>query len=274
MKKCVWQLFVNKVLFAGRWKIDNMKKNKYVILAACVVVVLAVACSGTGNLKSKLKSETEVTIETEQTETQEMIETTAEVKSTEIISIVTKKSSYDTTDGHLLNYQIYEYDNKGNVIKENWFNGDGELVDVYDYSYTYDSKGNVAKMTLFLEDGSVLYWYEYEYDSEGNRTQEIQFYDVGVSAGYVIKYTYDSDRNMIQKKWERTDGSVVWWDDYAYDSEGNRISGVRVGVDDVISEWYEYEYDAEGNLTKEILFTEDGEPWYVTEYSVMEVPIQ
>ena len=160
MQKCVWQLFVNKVLFAGRWKIDNMKKNRYVILAACVVVVLAVACSGTGNLKSKLKSETEVTIETEQTETQEMIETTAEVKSTEIISIVTKKSSYDTTDGHLLNYQIYEYDNKGNVIKENWFNGDGELVDVYDYSYTYDSKGNVAKMAFKgrYEDEVILKW--------------------------------------------------------------------------------------------------------------------
>ena len=268
---------------------DKMKKNKYVILAAGVVVVLAVACSGKGNLRNKIKggtsetiqSETEVILETEQRETKAIIETSAEVKeevipekTTKIISIATKQSSYDMTDGHLLNYQIYEHDNKGNVIKENWFTGDGELVDVYDYAYTYDSKGNVSKMTLFLEDGSVLYWYEYECDSEGNRTQEVQFYDVGVSAGYVIKYTYDSDRNMIQKKWERTDGSVVCWDDYAYDSEGNRISGVRVGADDSISEWYEYEYDAEGNLTKEILFTEDGEPWYVTEYSVMEVPIQ
>lgn len=274
MKKCVWQLFVNKVFFAERWKIDSMKKIKYVILAACVVVVLAVACSGKDNLRSKIKGETEVIIETEQTEMQEMIETTAEVKSTEIISIVTKKRSYDTTDGHLLNYQIYEHDNRGNVIKENWFSGDGELVDVYDYSYTYDSKGNVSKMTLFLEDGSVLYWYEYEYDSEGKRTQEIQFYDVGLTSGYVTKYIYDSDGNLIEKLWERTDGSAAWWDDYAYDSEGKRISGVRVGGDDSISEWYEYEYDAEGNMTKEIFFAENGQPWEVTEYSVMEVPIQ
>ena len=49
---------------------------------------------------------------------------------------------------------------------------------------------------------------------------------------------------------------------------------MRVGGDDSISEWYEYEYDAEGNMTKEIFFAENGQPWEVTEYSVMEVPIQ
>ena len=94
----------------------------------------------------------------------------------------------------------YDYDTKGNCIRETYPNGRV-------YEYDYDTKGNLIRTTH--PDGSV---YEYDYDTKGNLIRKTY------PDGSIYEWDYDTKGNRIQETYPN--GRVYEWD---YDTKGNRI---------------------------------------------------
>ena len=62
----------------------------------------------------------------------------------------------------------HKYDEKGNNIEENRYNGDGSLD--FNITYKYDEKGNMIEENYYIAGGSLSskYTYNYEFDAMGN----------------------------------------------------------------------------------------------------------
>lgn len=86
--------------------------------------------------------------------------------------------------------------------------------------------------TTYNDDGSVAFRTEYSYDAQGNRIQEMECDENGVSTNwYRIDQFYDAQGNMVK------------WIDY---------------YGDVINSYGENSYDEQGNLTKEVEYGKEG----------------
>lgn len=79
------------------------------------------------------------------------------------------------------NIRTFEYDDKGNKVREIYPDGDVR-------EYKYNDKGN--KIKEIFPDGSI---YEREYDADGNLVREIH------PDGDIIKLEYDDKGNMVRK---------------------------------------------------------------------------
>lgn len=117
----------------------------------------------------------------------------------------------------------YEYDSKGNVIKETDALGNS-------VTYTYYANNKVKSMT-----DKKGYTTSYDYDANGNRTKTIK-------PGNIIEnYTYNSTGNISNYK----DGNG-YTTIYEYNSE-NYLSKVT----DAYNKYVTYTYDCQGNRTSE-----------------------
>ena len=128
----------------------------------------------------------------------------------------------------------YIYDEKGKLI--HYIDGHG-----FPKTYEYDSKGNLIREKEEASYGSEIW---YEYDSKGNKihskdnTKENEY-----GENVECWWEYDIKGNMIHfKSNERYKGEYEEW--YKYDSKGNMI----YFKDDTNEKWYEYEYDSKGNM--------------------------
>lgn len=124
----------------------------------------------------------------------------------------------------LLYYDDYEYDAQGNLTKDSWFDGNGELRAYYEYEY--DGQGNVTKDASYSADGKLYSCYGYEYDTQGNITK-------------YVKYKAD-DVQIAERKWENS-----------YDILGNILDCCTLDRDNdsTPENWqYEYEYAYIGEL--------------------------
>ena len=143
-------------------------------------------------------------------------------------------------DGALRNTMEYEYDSKGNLIKEVEYFADGNEGSVCEY----DDKGNMTKLIVRIQSvsGEIVSYSpnttEYEYDSHDNITKQTTYTEEGTFV-YVKEYEYDDDRIMKKTNYEE-DGSL-----YSV---------------------MEYEYDSHDNLIKEVSYDEDGSEDYIIEY--------
>ena len=123
----------------------------------------------------------------------------------------------------------YNYDEKGNLIRENMYDSNGNnLADSIEYEY--DEDGNKIRTNMLVS--GVLYNYiVYEYNPEKKLIREIE---------YDLENASESDSFITNKTTE-----------YAYDSEGRLVS--RQGTDAMgQTETTIYEYDNKGLLSKEV----------------------
>lgn len=105
----------------------------------------------------------------------------------------------------------YEYDDKNQLVCENYANGVSS-------QYDYDLLGNVKTALTCNAENKTLYSHEYEYTLDGNLIND---YDVLACEGK--QYLYDSSGHLYKE--------VAYSDDkfnedvtYAFDESGNRIS--------------------------------------------------
>ena len=157
-----------------------------------------------------------------------------------------------------LNYKSkYKYDEKGNKIEENWYNSAGGLW--YKLTYKYDVKGNKIEQINNNADGSLFYKYTYKYDVKGNKIEE------NINRKYT--YKYDVKGNMIEFNGSNADGSLVRRT-YKYDVKGNIIEMNDYNDDGSLRDKktckFEVEFDRMGNWIKKTLI-KDGKPEYLTE---------
>ena len=133
-------------------------------------------------------------------------------------------------------------------------NGEIKWTRTYKYGYEYDNKGNKIKKNSYDKDGEIGYYDIYEYDSKGNNTKETTYYRDRSIMSYII-YEYDSKGNKIKETLYDKDGNVEEMYRNEYDSSGNKIK--ETGYEDGnIS--YENEYDSNGIESKTTIYNKDG----------------
>ena len=168
----------------------------------------------------------------------------------------------DRSEGH------YKYDNKGNVIHEDYtyWSGAGGSRNA-SYTYKYDTNENITyKKTISSQvhgEGDEQntedeIWFEY--DSNNNLIHEKYKSSNGISETW---REYDSNNNLIHKKYKSSNGSIseTW---HEYDSNNNFIHSKSNSSDGISETWCEY--DSNNNLIHEKEKHSDGriyEDWYM-----------
>lgn len=175
---------------------------------------------------------------------------------------VTKKNVYDgagrlteagnelAQDGSSLNRRRYAYDNRGNVVKETFEDGESQKT------YAYDRVGNLTEESYYVS-GEKIYTYTNEYDrlnrlvltrDEQGREKRYEYTVTGLLEkeidirGQETVYTYDAMDNLIRVT-EPMGAELT----FTYDSLGNKTSQTDAKGNTTF-----FEYDKEGNILREI----------------------
>ena len=98
-----------------------------------------------------------------------------------------KKGKRERSSSYL-DYQK-KFDEKGNVIKLNFYNSDGSLANKR--SWEYDKNGNVIELNDYNSDGSAFEkeTFKYEYDERGNWHTSI--HSEGQTPKYILERVYE-----------------------------------------------------------------------------------
>lgn len=174
--------------------------------------------------------------------------------------------------GRLREYQEYEYDEDGYLLKIDYFGGEGDLWKEeefdqagnlihkvqydengeirLDFEYQYDNFGNqIFSKEKNVEEKKMLSWDEWEYDAAGNMLKHFEYDGVGdLDNGEQFKY--DINGNLTEKKKYGYEGSVYDWYGYEYDEQNREIKEITYNEDGSIYKRIEKEYDEQGNLVK------------------------
>ena len=159
-----------------------------------------------------------------------------------------KKKELYLADGTLKDCRIYNYDNQGNLIKE-------ERKTYNEYIlYSYDNQGNLIRGEYVDSSGNQLWNTDvYYYDSQGNMVRK-EYFDSRFETPillYTTIWNYDSQGNMIESKTfegDENDG-VALSDICSYDNQGNIISKEHHGQDGSRT-YTNYDYDNQGNVIR------------------------
>ena len=152
------------------------------------------------------------------------------------------KTDYTNQERHKY---IYEYDNRGNMLSQIYYNKNGTVTS--SYSYTYDDRGNLLCEIYYSSDGTINRKFQYTYDQKGNKVDEFLYY--GSDDTTHRSYTYDKQGNMLSSSTFAEDGSIASQQIYTYDKKGNKTSEAFIKADGVESYRKEYTYDSHGNVT-------------------------
>lgn len=171
-------------------------------------------------------------------------------------------------------YEIYKYDEKGNLIQYDDFRG----LLIYRYTYVYDEKkriiekndlrlysleykykyqynefDSVSVMQKYNKDGKLYTEYTYEYDSS-KRLSKLTERDALSSTGYgyVRKYSY-SGNTVTEVTTMLKDGSPFGTMVWEYDNHHNLLKETWTNDEtgkSTVQIDNSYEYNAKGQLTK------------------------
>lgn len=90
-----------------------------------------------------------------------------------------------TEDNELINKSFYKYDNFGNVIKAEHYNGVGDLL--LTELIEYDVENNKSKITYQNSFRTTIYSYDYSYDNFGN----------WINNKFYVNGEFDSESNRV-----------------------------------------------------------------------------
>ncbi|MBI4945653.1 MAG: hypothetical protein HY840_04545 [Bacteroidetes bacterium] len=156
---------------------------------------------------------------------------------------------------------MYEYDEKGNIIKSNSNDDTAQSKTTYEY----DDKGNVLEVKNFGSNGSVGSSYTHQYNDQGMLTKTIAY-----NQGYLwITETlqYDSKGNITEDISNYADGSLKSKQLYKYDAKGNLIEENEYSPSDSnlfpkgtsCCNVHRYAYDDKGHKTEETDYDSNGD---------------
>ncbi|MBN1183011.1 MAG: hypothetical protein JXB49_12030 [Bacteroidales bacterium] len=111
---------------------------------------------------------------------------------------------------------VTSYNDKGQVTEETRYELDEAVSDKA--SYQYDSKGNVLKEEKYKH-GQFRYRVKYTYDAAGHVLKVVQEEPSGISYEKSL-CTYDAQGHLIEEKWRKNATSDFSKKDYSYNEEG------------------------------------------------------
>jgi hypothetical protein len=177
-----------------------------------------------------------------------------------------------------LHIREVQYDEKGRVIRETEFTEDNEAGEMF--LRTYDDKGNLVEMQHYYE-GALSEKTRYEYNNDGLVSSEILEYADGGKLH--TQYTYDDQKNVIEKKVTDDEGVLDTLEVHKYDGkkliemikyddENNlkesRKLTYRSDAPDVLQEEVTYDADTDVELRTVYLDNEAGTITYNKEGKV------
>ncbi|MDR1318488.1 MAG: hypothetical protein LBJ90_02600 [Treponema sp.] len=165
-------------------------------------------------------------------------------------------------ENQIKNRVAYEYNDRGNLVKETLFNKAEKIVSLYEYGY--DNKGNRVSRTVNGGTGIKMAETIYTYNSSGT----LESSETKDGAGRKISSTvnqYNSQGNLINQKVMNGDGQVaslintVWRD-------GHEIESEQTGQDGSVQLRITNEYGAGGELLKKTVENFQGDSTQIMRY--------
>jgi len=164
---------------------------------------------------------------------------------------------------------LFQYDKNLNLIKKEYYNSKGELINESNFKNIHNSNGELIEESEFMTDkqfkenwsqiifknknkikkneylGTEIYnSYEYQYDENGNNIQQI-IYDTYGTIIIKIKNTFDDENNVIKETVFDKNNEVISQEKFEYtefDSHKNR-KRVLIYKNDRITNLTDYEIE-------------------------------
>ena len=187
----------------------------------------------------------------------------------EQISDITSKDGNCT---HYLYYQ-YEYDDAGNIVKEE----EGDLEGAFVRNLcSYDDTGNMTKLESYFKYDFEGEWEParynvYSFDAAGNRVRKEYYED-----GELIRYTvneFDQQGNTVTSKVYNADGTLNTNSLYKYNGDHYTVE-YQYGQNSELLAYRIYEYDAIGNIAWEGTYNQNDEliDYFLYEFHIVADP--
>lgn len=142
--------------------------------------------------------------------------------------------------GVLIGKKIYQFDEKGNVIKEIRSHPNGRSNEIV---FKYDIQGNKIDQKTFYPSGEIsLPWLVFKYDNKGNKIEDIYL---------------NRDKSSSRK------------DIYTYDDKNN-INEIKIFYNNQLEKKINnsFKYDETGNWVKKVVF-ENNIPQYIVKREII-----
>lgn len=199
------------------------------------------------------------------------------------VKLVTE-TSFTSTDkqgivqkGAGLYKKISEYDRKGNLVEQRFFNANDTLLtrallkfdargnmtersgydakgDLFSRTvFTYDGKGNLTGEQVFTSDGSLDSKTACKHDAGGKLTEEILFNN-NKKTVYKSVYRYNPAGKLLEKVIYDNAGNISSRYTADYDTKGRKIKDYVFGADKSLLHKYISAYGAKGNKITDKVF--------------------
>lgn len=160
---------------------------------------------------------------------------------------VIRKEYHET--GTLSDYNLYTYDDAGNMLTCDNYSTSGVLRS--NRTYAYDKNSNLVKETFSVPGNSYLNITEYTYDSQGNiLTQHAYTTDPGSKYDNLQVNTYDASGKMLSSL-SYSSGELNTESLWTYDEAGrllHKTISICYGAEKEVREELRYTYDDKGNV--------------------------
>lgn len=178
---------------------------------------------------------------------------------------------WNNNDGKQIHTYSYEYDHRGNRIKETSDSVYPQGIHAT-FNYEYDERGNQTKMEWYEGGHSGIYstsYYEYDENDELIRSG-FKYHESGIKSDLTYVNEYDDECRLVKQCTTSSTGSYSETT-YKYDEKGNVVEKKESYSNGTLVYQYHYGYDESGNLVKEIYHY--GENTRVTTYTYGDVSI-
>lgn len=111
-----------------------------------------------------------------------------------------KESTFDESrfvrENYECNYKII-FNDKGNMIEENWYNSDGGID--WKSIHKYDDKGNMIENNWYNSNSSFDWKHIYKYDGKGNMVEKNEYKSDGIINNKYTYNEYDKFDNWVKR---------------------------------------------------------------------------
>jgi len=144
--------------------------------------------------------------------------------------------------------EIFEY-NRGLLIKESEYNGEGKLIK--ESTYEYDSKGNIIEEAKWDTYDNQKITYKYQYLDNGNRKQTMVYNHEGQLVEKTV-FVEDTLGNLISMSEETPYGTKTT--NFVYDERKNLLQQIETNSAGDINSRVERVYNADNQVIESSVF--------------------
>lgn len=200
------------------------------------------------------------------------------MKTLKIVKTENQRVGYSENDFEKITFTEVqaEYNDAGQIVREERYNSDGELNTLT--LNTYNENNQLVEMAQYDQDNVLLQKTINYYDEDGRLEKQGNFYGEG-EFEYRTQYVYDEDNNLIrlemydddeldyvEKEMEYSNGLLIeetenddygnklYVNKYTYDEKGQLIKQVRSEIQNKDRRTYEFTYDENGNRIKDLIY--------------------